>query len=522
MSRPLADLFQTRVQEASLSPASIQASRCIALGFGKLVYASGPSIYLTTFDTEPICKHLEHPQKEGKKTGLVSATHVLPHASSVELTSFRFESEIQSIIAKKTAEGWLIGGVDCLGQGIVGLFSDLESSASAKCMYSLKAPRVLEDGWCGIDLFLPGALDASNIAYVCLASALGKSISLYILSSNVETPSVESEPIVTWNSILPVTGLTMTQVAKPGKKQEAGIVAIAAETRLISIYDVLSVVQHYASSPIEPLPSHLLYSSQTERPGGSLEDYGNVKTHKDTIAVMGAQGSVWLYSINGWKTRGTWFAPAKYDLTGLVLDDVNKRIYVSGADQEILGGVYAGGAGDAAGGGATRRKGAGGGEGRRPHAPGFTGGRNPDAVPGRGDKVEKEAGEKRSREDTVETPSPSPTPVPAQSSNVADSHLLEDTPVPVPDAVLETAVTAPIGTTAGADESSGPSRFRYTGFRGDSRWVGLSVLLACEASEGDSIGQKQSELGDILYALSEQGWLYVVTNAEKMAVTLGK
>ena len=272
-----------------------------------------------------------------------------------------------------------------------------------------------------------------------------------------------------------------------------------------------------------------------------------------------------------------WLCPAKYDVTGVALalgrdihhnnsngaatDNNSGLVFVVGADQEVLCGPWesaaaaaaAAAAGTASGGDATnismKRKrphaafsGGGGGEGRALHAGGFTG------------------RDHHGRQDTAaHALAPSSSPGAASSGSTTQQQqgelLLVETPLA--DAIVKaqegsnapsisnasssnSAVPTDSGTTASAAGGNGaPGRVgaaTASGFRGDSRWVGLALTSSSSSSgAGDSYdaaaavatnaaGRSSASTingGLVLLALTEGGWGYLVTHAQRMSMSIG-
>lgn len=57
-----------------------------------------------------------------------------------------------------------------------------------------------------------------------------------------------------------------------------------------------------------------------------------------SIAVAGADRTVYLYDCRSWRTRLRWRSPCKYDIVKLISanDEVSNRIYIAGHDNELF------------------------------------------------------------------------------------------------------------------------------------------------------------------------------------------
>jgi hypothetical protein len=92
------------------------------------------------------------------------------------------------------------------------------------------------------------------------------------------------------------------------------------------------------------------------------ETFCAVAADGNTFAAAGSGGTVFIYDARTWKMSAKWCGPTKHRISGVAISEARKRIWVAGADQEVICGSW-----EAGGSSGGKRIGGGGGEGRGLH-----------------------------------------------------------------------------------------------------------------------------------------------------------
>lgn len=517
----LAELQQAALQTSagdkmSISPASLQVTRAVALEADSFFFADGARAYCAHVPLPPA----DAPRGAPKKMSLVTAPLQLQPAACTDLPGLQLHpgSEIQSVDAVRTASAsevsWIAAVADSRGRACVGRLlrhssssgSSSSSSGSGRAarfsvdsssVYTVSLPGVLESGWCGVSV-----CDAPPHA-VALAHSFSRIVAV---TAGTPAPGTAAAPILaTW-----YTQHTPTAVRHlPSGSAAAGCVAVA-EGPAVAVFDPRQ-------------PKRCVWR---DIPGSSYHTLYAMDADGHSLAAAGSESTVFVYDLRKWRSGsaasasgGAFVAagiaaggaskvmiPAKYHITGLQIDDASQLCYVTGSDQEVLcsswskgagsgavegdGTGTSGGAGGGSGGGGRkqqRRTGGGAGEGRQLHYGGFTG---------------QQA--KRMKLDPEAAPAAAP---------------------PIPEAEGEAEGGAEKPTTKGP-----PGRLAlsyHTGFRGNSRWIGLSLLRGdcsrsssassrvSESERGSGSGSGVSDRSHVLMSISETA-AFVVTHADRM------
>jgi hypothetical protein len=392
-----------------------------------------------------------------------------------QIPALTLGAEVQSItVSHGNGDGsFRVGAVDSQGRGVVSSFSE-------------EAWRDGEDAALGVEpsssfRFAPRRACESGWAGVSLSplssssAAVAHSFSRQIFVVDSVEGTATASVTRDWHAAAIPTAIAHVHSSSPA----AGTVVVA-EMSAISAWDPRASGRACVARDTPGMSSDMLFCIAAD---------GNA------VAVAGEASTVHIYDVRTWTVRAKWHCPAKHQILGVSIDEPNQLCWVAGADQEVLCGRFqsGGGAGGAVGGGA--------GDGRRLHDGGFTG-----AGAGSG---------------ASSGPPKRPRKAGGNSGEGGDGQ--------------ETATTATTTTTTGGPKGPPPKLGAYlTGFRGDTRWVGLSVLPARLQrggtsmdvdGEGEAAGAGSgapAPSSAVLLAVSEGGYAYVVGEADRMDVTGGK
>jgi hypothetical protein len=517
----LARLHQFRTSTAAaLSPASLMPARAAWLTgcdpSPAFVWATRDGVWAGVLEGARLGDAPADAYTAGKRNSLLTAPRHLPPAAPVRLAAHAHACEVQAVAAATLGGRAYVASVDALGRGVVSAYDAAQLTPAALAepplaSASFAVPGVRESGWAAV------ALSPTTPWRVAAAHGLARSVAVFEAAAAAGV-AVAGPPQQT----LALVGAAATQgvpvaVAFLTAPAPGHLVAVA-EGAALGVYDVAQPRPCLAREPCGPAGS--------SGPLFALASAGG-------LVALGGQGAVvYIFDARGLKSTAAaaggqaataplsapvrWLCPAKYDITGLALTvtsgstsgsselaaygPLGGLVYVVGADQEVLCGgwevatvpgsgasVSGGGGGGASAGGGKRRGapgaiaggGGGGGEGRHAHAGGFTG--RPQAAPSPAAAAARAAG---------------------SSDGVGAAMAVDDATAAASAAPASAAPGSP------APPASRVGAATVSGFRGDSRWVGLAVADAA----GD---------GPRLLALTEGGWGYVVTRAQCMAMAGG-
>jgi WD40 repeat protein len=59
--------------------------------------------------------------------------------------------------------------------------------------------------------------------------------------------------------------------------------------------------------------------------------------HSDgnSVAVAGVDATVYVYDARTWSVKSRYLTPAKYEITGVFIDEVNQHCFTAGMDNEV-------------------------------------------------------------------------------------------------------------------------------------------------------------------------------------------
>lgn len=566
-----ARLAQCKFEQGYVSAASIQSTRAACLAGSTFAFGNSAGVHAIDIDGNI----LRDPSKftHGKKASLVSAPVLITSSMSCEISGLRQQSEVQSITTDATStlissvcpSSWRLAAVDSRGHGTVATYDAASPSISLldrlkqapASSFNVACPRSGESGWAGI------ALHPLKPTVVAIAHSFSKQISVCDGSST----DTNGYAIVTadWQALHMPTGIAYC----PAESPAAGVLVVT-EMGQISVWD-----DRCGSRPC----------IARDQPGQTGQTLYCIAVDGNSVAVAGTDATVYVYDVRNWGSyaqsiivpsagggssaaagsgRGgapsggqggliisahrKFYPPAKYDITGLQIDESRQLCYIAGSDQEVLCGCWdpvaasgggaagAGGADGPAAGGANRQRkgkvGGGAGEGRS-HGGGFTGKQPQQQHAAQGKHQhgpEAHDRHKRQRIDEVLAGAASAAEtsgVPADSTAGAATLASSST---------ASAVVAEAVRTADQPRWSGFSGLTaHTGFRGEGRWIGISLLrteskslqptpVPSAKSADDASTGSQAALGKPmpqetqLLAVSEAGYAYLVGKSHLMSM----